>query len=281
MTNAKLSESAAALWAQYLKKPDPQTLAVYADALQQEGDPRGTYLQLKAVAKPTEEQQAAIVRMEETNRGAIVGPAKAFVRETEFGPNGLVDRARTELPNLLKGLAPISELSPRLILTLTSVKTLKDAVALGKVAPAELAKIWFVDFGMLTGSLGGIQLNDKQLAAIAPAFAEVEHLQLSCRGAPGKAFSPEGLRAFGTHCRKLRYLSFDFYRVEGQPPVTAYAQVIGETPGFATLRALDMEGVTEHHLGSLKLKLNKLTDYLNYAQKDRYSLVPRLEKLVS
>ena len=106
---------------------------------------------------------------------------------------------------------------------------------------------------MLTGSLGGIQLTDKQMAAIGPAFAEVEHLQLSCRGAPGKAFSPEGLRAFGTHLKKLRYLSFDFYRVEGQPPVTAYARVIGEAPGFATLRALDMEGITDHDLGTLKL----------------------------
>jgi uncharacterized protein (TIGR02996 family) len=274
MVKAKLPTSAksAALWEQYWQKPSDELLRVYADALEQEGDPRGQFIQL-SLAGDTAKDQCGVYQRK--HGGELVGPAKWLLREVEFAENGLVEKARTELPKLVSGVGEINQLSPRLILTLTSIKTLKDAQALGAVSAAALGRIYMIDFGMITGSFGGCQLNDKQLAAIAPAFAEVEHLQLSCRGAEGKAFSPKGLRAFGKHATKLRYLSVDYYDA-GQGAAADYAPVIVEA--FPALRALEFPGLTAAHLGGRKLQVNQLAN-LNFEH--RNGLADKIEKLLA
>jgi hypothetical protein len=262
----------AVLWDQYWQKPSDELLRVYADALEQEGDPRGQFIQLSLAGDTAKEQRGVFQRK---HGGALVGPAKSFLREFEFADNGLVEKGRTELPNLLKGIDQINQISPRFILTLTSIKTLKDAQVLGAVSPIALGKIYMIDFGMITGSFGGCQLNDKQIAAVAPAFAEVEHLQLSCRGAAGKAFSPDGLRAFGKHATKLRYLSVDYYDA-GQGAAAAYAPVIVEA--FPVLHALEFDGLTAGDLGGRKLQVNQLAN-LNHVH--RNGLADKIEKLLA
>lgn len=268
------AKQSAALWEQYWQKPDDELLRVFADALEQEGDPRGPFIQLSLAGDAAKDQCGVFQRK---HGGNLVGPAKTFLREYEFGPTGLVDKARTELPNLLAGLEPIGQINPRFILTLTSIKTLKDAVALGAISPTALGRIYMIDFGMITGSFGGCQLNDKQLKAIAPAFAEVRHLQLSCRGAPNKAFSADGLRAFGKHATKLRYLSIDYYDV-GQGSPGDYGRAIEDPTGFPALRALEFPGMTASNLGARTLHLNRLEN-LNF--RHRNGLADKIEKLLA
>ncbi len=164
------------------------------------------------------------------------GPGAEALREFDFGPDGLVARARTEADQVIAHVDEIAALNPRLVLTITSVKTLKVAQALGKVS---LAPIYFVDFGWITGTHGGMNLNDKWLGAVAPALENVRHLQLSCRGSAEKCFSPSGLRALAPHLTSLRYLALDFYPVE-LPPLAEYVQSILES--VPTLRAVDIEG---------------------------------------
>ncbi|MFT3700680.1 MAG: hypothetical protein QM831_46475 [Kofleriaceae bacterium] len=256
------------LWAQYWAKPDDALLAVYADALEQAGDPRGRFIQL---ALAGDAQKDARDIWERKHKGALTGAARAFLREYEFASNGTVAKARTELPNLLKGLDAIANLDPFLILTLTSVKTQKDAVALGAVSPVKLGRIYMIDFGMMTGSFGGCKLDDKQLLSAAPAFAEVRHLQLSCRGNADNIFTPTALKAFGQHAKELRYLSVDF--ASETDPAT-YASAF--TDSFPALQALDFEGI-----GKLDRKL-KLQPFGNLNFGDyRNGLASELEKLLS
>ncbi|MEJ7600570.1 MAG: hypothetical protein WKG01_21870 [Kofleriaceae bacterium] len=226
------------LWAQYVAKPDRELLRVYADALVEGGDPRGTFLNLCLVDEPTPAQVAATQTMMAKQKKLLAGPGGAYLREFELGPDGLVTRARTEAKQVIAGIAELPTLSPRLVLTITSIKTLKDAVAFGQIS---LAPIYFVDFGWITGTHGGMNLSDKQLVAVAPALAGVRHLQLSARGGPDKCFSPDGLRALGPRLEALRYLSIDFYSV-GLAAPEQYARAVADT--FPqTLRAFDLGGL--------------------------------------
>ena len=121
--------------------------------------------------------------MKAKQKKLLAGPGGEFLREFEFGPNGLVARARTEAAQVLAAGAALKTINPRLVLTLTSIKTLKDAQAF---AQANLDGAYFVDFGWITGTHGGMNLSDKQLDAITPALANVRHMQLSARGNPEK-----------------------------------------------------------------------------------------------
>ena len=224
------------LWAQFCAQPqDRELLRVYADVLAEAGNPRGTFINLCLLDHPTPTQITAKQTMMSKQKKLLAGPGGEFLREFEFGPNGLVSRARTEAAQVIAGIAALQTLNPRLVLTITSVKTLKDAVAFGQVP---LDGIWFVDFGWITGTHGGMNLSDKQLDAVAPALANVEHLQLSCRGTPEKCFTPAGLRKVAPQWKALRYLSIDHYPVEGLPPAGEYAKVVAES--FPRLRAFDI-----------------------------------------
>jgi hypothetical protein len=266
----KASGSAEALWEQWWAKPDDtQLLRIYADALEAAGDPRGPLIQLGLVgsANRTADQEAMMEM--QTEKGACAPAGKTWLREYEFGEDdGLVVKGRTDLPKLLEGVAELGRIHPRFILTLTStsVKTLRDAVALGGVSPAALGRIWMIDFGVITaeirGSLGGCQLSDKQLAAIAPAFADVTHVQLSCRGNPNRCFTPAGLRAFGAHAKALRYLSVDFHPTTSMPSIGEYGRAIRESFG-RVLCGVDFTGMTAGDLAMPRVKLNAIGD-LNY-----------------
>jgi hypothetical protein len=273
---AKAPKSSA-LWEQYWDKPgDLQLLRVYADALEQEGNARGTFIQLCLTDSPTEAQQTQKRTLLSKTKKLLAGPGGEYLREFDFAANGLVGKARAEADKVIAGIEAIGQISPRLILTITSVKTLKLAQQFAKTS---LERIYFVDFGWITGTHGGMQMTDKILEAIAPALANVRHLQLSCRGAPATCFSPDGLRVLGRHATRLRYLSVD-YDPAGLAPPADYARAIAETPGFASLRALDFEGVTAQDLGTLELKLNAMPLRLD-ATEARADLADRLEAVLA
>ncbi len=240
----------ARLWARYCADPDPELLSVYADALEKEGDPRGRFIQLSRAGK---RQAAARDAMQKKLKGALVGPAKAFLREWKLGPNGLVDRARTDAATLVSNVDAIANASPRLLLTVTAIKTLADAKSFGAISPRALAKVWLIDFAAITGT-HATELDDQKLAATAPALAEVERLHLSCRSA--RSFGPAGLRALGRHLKRVKFLALDYSPLVGLPPASAYARVLAETPGFATLEALSFPQIGATDLSPLRVRLN-------------------------
>jgi len=232
------------LWEEYRQNPDDDVLRVYADALEQEGDLRGPFLQLCLTAKPTKEQMALkALLLKKTSKKVLGGPGAEHLREIELGPNGLVARARTELDKVLEHVDAIEAVNPRLVLTITSLRTLKQAKELAKVP---LGGIHFVD--LQTSSV-----NDQELETLAPALANVRHLNLPCRGT--RYFTPEGLRALGRHLKQLRYLTMEFYPRRG-PKASAYAGVIASSPGFATLRGLDLAGATASDFPGRKIVLD-------------------------
>lgn len=238
------STKSSLVWDEYCRNPDPDLLRVYADALEQEGDLRGVFLQTCMATRPTKEQELAKARFLRTSAKKVLGgPGAEHLREIELGPNGLVARARTELGKVLKHVDAIERVNPRLVLTITSLRTLTDAKSLAKVP---LGGIYLVDFETAS-------INDKELEALAPALAQVRHLRLPCRG--DKFFTPDGLRVLGQHVKALRYLGVEFYPTRG-PKASAYARAIAESPGFATLRGLDLSGVTTRDVPGRKLVLD-------------------------
>jgi uncharacterized protein (TIGR02996 family) len=241
----------AALWDQYWREPDDDVLRIYADALEQEGDPRGRFIQLSLADK---QDEAGV--WERKHGGNLVGAAKMFLRQWRFADNGTVESARTELPNLVNGLELINRVSPRLILELTSVRTLAHARAFGKLSPSSLGKIYMLDFGCA--------ITDSQLAAMAPAFGELRHLSLTCRGKPKACFTPNGLHALGTRATKLRLLWIE-HRQYGGLPVAEFARAIAES--FPALEALEFSQATKRDLGTRKIELNKIVNRSDRAMK--------------
>ena len=271
-SNANLDALRDQLWQQ---PDDRELLRVYGDALEQAGDPRGALIQLSLIADPTPEQREARRALIKKHKGALVGPAREYLREYHFGPNGLVEKARAEADKVIAGIDVIARVNPRLVLTITSVRNVKDAAALGAIS---LAPIYFVDFGWVTGTHGGCQLSDVLLETLAPALANVRHLQLSHRGDVDEVFTPDGLRALGRHTKQLRYLAIDYAAYRSAPPA-AFARAIAETPGFSTLRALDFPGVTPGDLGDMKLALNAMGGSLN--EHVQFGLADRVEQILA
>jgi hypothetical protein len=268
--------NADALWAQYCDKPDRELLRVYADALAEAGNPRGTFINLCLLDKPTAEQLAAKETMQAKQKKLLAGPGGEYLREFMFGPLGLVARARGEAGLVAANLDALRTVNPRLVLTITSIKTLKDAVAFGA---ASLADIWFVDFGWITGTHGGMSLSDKQLKAIAPALAGVKHLQFSCRGGPDKNFTPAGLREVAPQWKALRYLSIDYYST-GLPPAADYTKAIAET--LPQLRAFDFSNHSNPEPGSAGLLASGRPSRDTEAAMDRgVELADQLEAVLS
>ncbi len=225
--------AAATLFDAYWNAPDDSALLrVYADELDRAGDPRGAFIQV-CLAENHNLRRAILKKY----GGALVGPGREFLREYTFGANGLVETARTEADKVIAGIGAIGQINPRLILTITSVKTVALAKDLAKIS---LERIYFVDFTAITGTHGGTQLPDKVLRVIGPAFTNVRRLALSCRGRPEQCFSPDGLRAFSEHLGRLEYLNFDYYSA-GLPPVAEYASVLAKIPSLRVVHCFEMK----------------------------------------
>jgi len=260
------SAVATRLFEQYWQNPDDKdVLRVWADALAEQGDPRGELVHLSLIAQPTDEQREARVALLKKAGGKLVGPAREFLREWSFGSDGLVEAARAEADKVAAGIEAIGRVHPHLVLTITSLKKKPVIEAFSKIS---LERIYFVDFTSITGSHGGTPLSTRTLAAIAPALARVRHLALSCRGYADDCFTPEGLLALGEACRALEVLAIDYYQAGAGPyedparprlpPAEEYARVIAESPGFAGLKALHLADVTPASLGPrAKIKLNR------------------------
>jgi hypothetical protein len=245
-----------ALFAQYWQDPDDTALLrVWADSLLERGELRGEYIQLCSIENPSEQQRKRRATLETKSNGKLVGPARPFLREWSFGPNGLVDRARCEADKLAAGLDHIASLNPRLSLNVTSLR--KPPIA--ALAKLSLERIYHVSFAYgVIGSQGGSNIADPGLIALAPALRRVRHLSLKCAGYADDCFTPEGLRHLGRTVEALEMLVIAYYRAGERPyenatrprlpPIDDYARVIASEPGFRTLKAVFLRGCTQRAL---------------------------------
>jgi hypothetical protein len=207
----QLTDLMAALWTD---PSDTAALRVLADAWAEAGDPRGEWVQLSLVASPTAEQLARKKTLLGKYGGALVGPARPFLREWDFGQHGLVARARCEADMLAAGIAAVEQLNPELWLTVTSLKKRATIEAVSKVS---FAKLYFVAFTMgIIGSNGGSNLTDKALVGIAPAFRGVRRIALQARGFRPDCFEPEALRTFADALEDVAFFALDFYTEAGR-----------------------------------------------------------------
>lgn len=223
-----------ALFAKYCAAPEPSTLEVWADALLEEGDPRGEYFQLCQLPNPSDAQLAKRRTLEKKLLDQLLGPARASLREWKFGGNGLVERARCEADKLVGGVEAIAALNPRLALAVTSVK---KVTVLKELAKLPLGRIHYVDFsGRVLGTSGPSQLSERHFRILVPALRAVRNLGLSCIG--NDVPSPEALRALGDAHVGLEFLSLTHDRSSSE--LDEYVDAIVSSPGFKSLRGLHL-----------------------------------------
>lgn len=207
---------------------------MWADALVDEGDPRGEYFQLCRLPKPTAAQSALRARLEKKLTKELLGDARQYLREWKFGPNGLVERARCEADKFVAGFSAIAALNPRLALAVTSVKKVTALKALAKLP---LGRIHYLDFsGTVLGTSGPSQLSDRHFQLLIPALSGVRNLGLSCVGS--EVFSAASLKALGDAHVGLEFLSLVHDREDGE--LEHYISAIVSSPGFETLKGLHL-----------------------------------------
>lgn len=233
----------AALRAAWWSNPDdPAALAVLADLWAQSGDPRGEFVQLSLIEEPTPDQTARRDALIKKHGGALVGPARPFLREWEFDRWGMVNVARCEADRLVEGIDEVVKVHPRLCLCVTSLKKQASIAAFAKIS---LAPLYFVGFSMgLIGSMGGSNLSDKALVGVAPAFRGVKRFALQARGWAPECFSPSGLAAFADHLEDgVEFALLDLYTSDepGKQALAPREEYVAVLRGHRALRSATIE----------------------------------------
>jgi uncharacterized protein (TIGR02996 family) len=253
----------------YWENPDDRdALRVWADALQEAGDPRGEFIQMSLLENKTPDQELKRDQYMRKHGGKLVGPAREYLREWAFGDDGLVVRARLEADKLAAGIEHIERLNPRLSISLTSTK--KKSV-IDELAKVSLERIHYVSLTQsVMGSHGGAELSDKSLRALIPSFKKVKNLHLSCRGRAKDCFSADALRALGDQLDGIEYFGIEYVSLPDDPlpPLSAYIDAIVQAKGFRTLKSLAvLYGVTD----AMRLALTKaLPNLVTLTTDDHY-----------
>jgi len=211
------------------------TLRVYADWLAEQGSKRGEHMQLRLLESPTEEQTAAAWTLLKKHGGEWLGEARPFVRSFSYSSEtpGFLDRVDCEAPRFVEGFSHILKLGPRMRIVVTSMRTRRRETE-AKMAALPLGDVWTLD---LTANA----LDDKSLETLASGMKGLRALCLDRND-----FGDKGLVALGSQVTTLRALSLypavKFGRDEAQRRVDSYVRAIVETPGFRSLRLLQIRG---------------------------------------
>ncbi len=144
-------------------------LSVWADYLSERGDPRGEFIHLSLRGELNEKQLHRYAALRKLG-GKLVGPARAFLSSFDFGTNGLVNRAACQAQKLIAGFETICELSPRLELTVTALRT-KTRSTFAAMSELALERIegWRLEAG---------SLDDSALVALSNGLSRIRRLSL-------------------------------------------------------------------------------------------------------
>ncbi|MGC4113239.1 MAG: aminotransferase class I/II-fold pyridoxal phosphate-dependent enzyme [Myxococcales bacterium] len=228
-----VSEAEAAFRAAFWKNPDDlDALRVFADLLLEKGDPRGEYLQLSLLESPTDEQIEKSGALRKKLGGKLVGPAREFLRNYQFGQDGLPSWVTCEAPRFIEGFEQIRWIHPRLTVEITSLR--KKTLA----TIAELVALPLREIGYLRVEANG--LSDKAAVALAPGLAGVKNLSLE-----GNDLTGEGLRGMAPHLTDLEFLGLgtSMAQFSERPQVVAgWVEALCQPGAFPNLRALHLRG---------------------------------------
>lgn len=224
---AKLRE---AIW----KDPtDKHALRVYADWLAEQGaETQAEYMQLRLLDAPTDEQLEKAVRIRDKNRGQWLGEARQFVRSwNDSGETpGFVDRLWCEAQKFIPGFEHILQLGPRLLISVTSMRT-KRRDTEKRLAALPLGKAHGLDFR-------ANDMDDTSVMTLAPAMQGLKHLVLD-----QNVFTAKAVEALGTHVSSLESLSMQ-PRIGSTVDVPdSYCRAVAATKGFEKLQRLELRAM--------------------------------------
>jgi hypothetical protein len=206
---------------------DPDAVRVWADALVEQGDVRGEFIQLSTLDQPTAKQVARREALRKKLGGQLVGPARPFLRSWRLGRFGLVSSIVTEAKLFVPGFELIAQLHPRLTATVTALRTKPLIEQFSKLALARIHYL-IVDW---TG------LTDSSLTLIAPAFEGVKNLSLAFND-----FTRAGLEALAPHATSLESLALGSLkqREQGDSIGSGWVDALTSHEGFANLRSVTL-----------------------------------------
>ena len=220
MTDDRGAAIRAAIWA---KPHELDGYRVYADWLLEQGSSLGTYMQLALVDAPSPEQQHLAKTILDRDRAKWIAAGRNYIRGWTNDRFGFVGAAECSAQQVAPGFDRLLELGPRLRLTVTAMNKRRRSTV-REVAAVKLGR--FYGLALSTG------LDDKDLAALAPALAGITHLDLSYNG-----FTHVGLRAVGEHVAGIKTLA-----VISDNFAPDWIEAIVETPGFRSLECVEVFG---------------------------------------
>lgn len=223
---------------------DLDALRVWADALVEQGDVRGEFLQLATLEHSSQEQQARQAALQKKLGGQLVGPARPFLRSWQFGAFGLVQSIVTEAKLFVPGFELVAQLHPRLTASVTALRK-KPLIEQFAALPLERIHYLIIDW---TG------LTDDGLRAIAPALEGVKNLSLAFNDV-----TRAGLDALAVHATSLESLALGTslnQREQGDTIGIGWIDSLTSHPGFSNLRSVTLYNYhsrpPEEQLGRLR-----------------------------
>lgn len=213
----------------FWKDPDdPNAVRVWADALSEEGDVRGEFIQLSALDAPSPEQEKRRATLFESLGGKLIGPARPFLRSWRFGRFGLVTFIVTEAKLFVPGFELIAQLHPRLTATVTALRA-KPLIA--DVAKLPLHRIHYL-------LLEWTGLTDAALTMLAPALKGVRNLSLAFNDV-----TAAGLAALAPYASSLESLALGTslkQREHGDTIGAGWVETLTGNAAFAGLRSVTL-----------------------------------------
>lgn len=222
---------------------DLDALRVWADALVEQGDVRGEFLQLATLEHPSAEQRERQAALRKKLGGQLVGPARPFLRSWQFGAFGLVQSVVTEAKLFVPGFELIAQLHPRLTASVTALRK-KPLIEQFAALPLKRIHYLIIDW---TG------LTDDGLRAIAPALEGVKNLSLAFNDV-----TRAGLDALAAHATSLESLALGTslkQREQGDTIGVGWVDSLTSNAGFSNLRSVT---IYNYHSRPTEAQLDRL-----------------------
>ena len=206
---------------------DTKAFRAYAKAVADRDPPRGEYLALRLLPRPTAGQRERAHALRREHGEGWLGPARRFVEswlEDDQCP-AFVQRVSCTADQLVEGFDAILDLGPRLTVVVVPGR-------LSRKNARHLARLQLGDFGEL--SLACNRVDDVSLEILAPALRGLGRLRLE-----ENPITAIGLRALGRSVDTLEFLGL-LPAAEGERADWDSCVALLDEPGFRSLRVLQL-----------------------------------------